>query len=114
MARKTPKAVMEMLDEHDALVAYWANKTENYDGTPVTEEFRIGVLTGLNIMIETALHKHKCYRGFRYVKHVKGSAAMRNTPGAPGLVNGWELVWNQDSDTLMGNQVRQYFRGPQA
>lgn len=111
MTRKTPKAVLEMLDEHDASVAYWATKTEHYDGQPVTEDFRIGVLTGLNMMIETALHKHKCYRGFRYVKHVTGSAAQRNVPGTPGLVNGLELVWNQDSDTPIGNQVRQYFRG---
>lgn len=111
MARKTPKAVLAMLDDHDATVAYWATKTEHYDGTPVTEEFRIGVLTGMNIMMETALHKHGCYRGFRYVTHVKGSEAQRNVPGAPGLVNGLELIWNKDSDTPLGNQVRQYFRG---
>lgn len=105
MARKTPQAMLALLNEHDATVAFWANAKEDVDGSPLSEDKRLGILIGLNTMAEMALHKHGCYHGFRYVKHVK--AENKNSPSVVGA--GWLLEWNTEADELH-DQVRSYFR----
>lgn len=104
--RKTPKAVLAMLDDHDAQVSFWATAKEDVDGTPLSDERRVGIVMGLNAMMESALMKHGCYQGFRYVKHVR--AENRDSPSA---VNGWLLEWNTGkAHTVLEMNTRSYFR----
>lgn len=112
MARKTPKAVQAMIAEHDETVAYWVHKQTNWNDQPVTDEFRIGILTGLNIMLETALHKHSCYQGFRFVKHRKAQHADTLNVVGDGYILDWNNHSTQREDTVayrLAEQTRSYF-----
>lgn len=81
MARKTPKAVVKALNDHASMSAYWVNKTQNWNGEPLTNEMKEGVLIGLNIMIEAVLSAHGCYNGFRFVKYTETGTEWNSQPG---------------------------------
>lgn len=81
MSRKTPKSVVKAIEDHAGMVAYWVKKTENWNGEPVTDELRSGVLTGLNIMLESVLMAHNCYNGFRFIKYTENGVEWQDKPG---------------------------------
>lgn len=81
MARKTPKAVIVAISDHSSMVKYWVNRTTDCNGEPVTDSMKEGVLTGLNIMLESVLSAHGCYNGFRFVKFTENGIEWNSNPG---------------------------------
>lgn len=116
MSRKTTLQMQALLSNHESMTRYWATKETGHDGEPVSDVFREGVLTGLNIMLESALHNAKCYHGFRYVRFERTT----NEHMAKALaVDGW-ITMNNFKDmahstpvsqelSSLEEQTRQYF-----
>lgn len=61
MARKTPAKVIEIIKAH----ANQRNGINQKSGMSSAE--RIAALNAINMMLETILHLHNCYAGFKYV-----------------------------------------------
>lgn len=116
MSRKTTAPMQALLANHESLTRYWATKTHSHDGELVSDVYREGMLTGLNIMLESALHNAKCYHGFRYVRFER----THNEHMAAALaVDGW-ITMNNFKDmahstpvsqelSSLEEQTRQYF-----
>ena len=66
MARKTPAKVIEIIKAH-------ANQRNGINQTSsMSSAERIAALNTINMMMETILHLHNCYAGFRYTNAAGG------------------------------------------
>lgn len=61
MARKTPAKVIEIIKTH----ANMRNGINSRAG--LTQAERVAALDAINMMMESILHLHHCYNGFKYV-----------------------------------------------
>ena len=66
MARKTPAKVIEIIKTH----ANMRNGINSRAGLSQAE--KIAALDAINMMMESILHLHNCYAGFRYTNAAGG------------------------------------------
>ncbi len=66
MARKTPAKVIEIIKTHSNM----RNGINSRAGLSQSE--KIAALDAINMMMESILHLHNCYAGFKYVNAAGG------------------------------------------